>query len=195
MARNFSPSLAVDRILLPEADLFGQHWTAKDFIDWLARQSRKKREAFVRNVLDHYGLTSSEFYFVIQVMVIMLLVKYGYTDDDVFQNCVVKILDVVRHFDSTKGKLTSFIHCIVKDRVALARYHDRREHFVLVSLPESFLNEEGDLSSSSPDDIASLIDFSSQMRLYRSREDLCRMLSGDTVYRRVWNWRTTAGQL
>ena len=196
MAKNFSPSLAIGRILLPEVDLFGQHWTAKDFIVWLAKQSRKKKEVFVRDVLDHYGLTSSEFYFVIQVMVIMLLVKYGCTDDDVFQNCIVKILDVVRHFDFAKGKLTSFIHCIVKDRITLARYHNRRGHSILVPLSESFLDdEEEDSPGSSSDDITSLIDFASQMRLHRSQEDLCRILSNDTIYRRVWNWRTAASQL
>jgi len=196
MVKNFSPNLAIDRILLPEVDLFGQHWTAKDFIAWLARQSRKKKEAFIRDVLDHYGLTSSEFYFVIQVMVIMLLVKYGCTDDDVFQNCIVKILDVVKHFDFTRGKLTSFIHCIVKDRITLARYHDRRSYSILVPLSEPFLDdEEEDSSSSFPDNITSLVDFASQMKLHRSQEDLCRILGGDTIYRRVWSWKTAAGQL
>jgi hypothetical protein len=191
------PSLSIGRILLPEIDLFGQHWTARDFVVWLAKQSRKKKEMFIRDVLDRYGLTSSEFYFVMQVMVVILLVRYGYADDDVFQSCIMKILELVQYFDPAKGKLLSFIHCIVRDQVTLARYHSRKARFQL-AFGSCFFSDSNESDDNSllfeSDGISDLVDFALRMRLNKSREDLCRILSEDTVYRRVWNWMTAAGR-
>lgn len=184
-------NLLSKRVLIGEIDLFGRHFVAKDFLRWLSRQSRKKQEKFVRGVLDYYGLNSSEFYFVIQVLVVVLLARYNCFDEDTYQNCMVKVFDVVRHFDPSKGGIVSFIHCIVRDRVTLYR-HYRKKHNRTVSLEsvDAFADDADEcVSFTSFNSTDDLVDFSSVLRLNRDVCDLGRMIDSDTIYRRVWSWR------
>lgn len=111
-------------LLIKECEVFGRVWTLEEWLRYVDGLSFDEREEVIKKVLDEYGSSSVQFYFVVQMLVISVLNRVRYQQEDSFSEVLMYVLDKVRYFNEDKGKLISFIYSLVMYKVVQRKYHD-----------------------------------------------------------------------
>jgi hypothetical protein len=175
---------AVGRFFLKRCKVFGEELDVTSFVLKFNMMTGKEKERYIISVIECYGVTSEEFYFVLQVFVLYVMLKHGVDfDEDVFHDAFVSVFEKVKYWDGGKGSLLSFLYSLIRDRISYRKYLDARGVAREVSLFDC------DQESLSFVDVPEVLDYGSDV-LKLGRRVLGVVASGcDSVYRRVFLWR------
>ena len=82
------------------------------------------------SVLEKYGESSEQFYFVVQDFVFYIMMKHGlFWDEDTFQEAFLSVFEKVKYWDREKGNLLSFMYSLIRDKVSQKKYWLSAEGF------------------------------------------------------------------
>jgi DNA-directed RNA polymerase specialized sigma24 family protein len=144
----------------------------------------KEKERYIISVMERYGISSKELYFVLQVFVLYVMLKHGVNfDEDIFQDAFVSVFEKVKYWDIKKGSLLSFLYSLIRDRVSYRKYLDARDVAREVSLLDC------DQESLSFVVVPEILDYGSEMSRLRKSVLEEVLQGGDSVYRRAFLWR------
>jgi len=180
----------VRRFFLKKCRVFGKEFDIASFVLEFKRMKGREKEEYILSVIEHYGVTSEEFYFVLQTFVLYVMIKHGIDfDEDVFQDAFVSVLEKVRYWEEGKGSLMSFLYSLIRDRVSYGKYLSARGSVREVSLVEC---DPASLSVEA--EVPGMPSYGKDAS--RLRKSVLREVEGgeDSIYRRAFLWRT-AGEM
>ena len=172
------------RFFLKKCTIFGKEFDIASFVVEFKKMKGREKEEYILSVIERYGVMSDEFYFVLQVFVLYVMLKHRVDfDEDVFQDAFVSVLEKVRYWEEGKGSLMSFLYSLIRDRVSYRKYMDVREHMREISLLEC---DPASLSVEA--EVPEISDYG--MSALRLRKGILREVEGgdDSVYRRAFLW-------
>lgn len=107
--------------MIKEIELYGQKCTIDEFLLLLKTMPAEQKENLIYSIFVNCGPFSKEFIFVIQGLCLWCIRRYTKgtfeVDEDLFYDSILKVLEEITRFDVTKGKLTSFVHTLVRGEV------------------------------------------------------------------------------
>jgi hypothetical protein len=174
----------VSRFFLKRCEVFGEELDVTSFVLKFNMMAGKEKERYIISIIERYGVTSEEFYFVLQVFVLYVMLKHGIDfDEDVFHDAFVSVFEKVKYWDGGKGSLLSFLYSLIRDRVSYRKYLDARDVAREVSLLDC------DQESLSFVAVPEILDYGSDVSKLGRR--VLGVIAGgsDSVYRRAFLWR------
>jgi hypothetical protein len=190
-------SKCVEKFLLQKCSIFGKVEDVNSFLDSFKRLGASEKEQYVLRVWNEYGIESEQFYFVLQVFIIFVMLRHGlYWDEEAFQNAFLSVYEKLRFWDKEKGNLLSFIYSLVRDRVSQIKYWKAASEVRYEEAPQDCVltvSEEAELCSCIvSDEVADRIlmeEVSNRIMGGLRSEVLRSILEGeDSIYRRVVMW-------
>ena len=193
----------IERFILPRCQLFGEEKDIVSFLLWFKGLSSKQKEEYLLSVIVEYGVGSEQFYFVMQGFVFYVMMKHGvYWDEDVFQDAFLSVMEKVKYWDRSKGKLLSFLYSLIRDKVSQKKYWDTVKYYRSKEFDENTVYNQSndaeeeenskDRNESSEVDLLQgiLLEEVSNRVLHGVRSEVLESIrSGiDSVYRRVVLW-------
>ena len=178
------------RFFLKKCNIFGKEFDIASFVLEFKRMKVREKEEYILSVIERYGVMSEEFYFVLQVFVLYVMLKHGVDfDEDIFNDAFVAVFEKVKYWEESKGSLLSFLYSLVRDRVSYRKYVDARESVREVSLVEC---DPASLSIAA--EVPEVPGYGVGASRLRKRV-LMEVEGGeDSVYRRAFLWRK-AGEM
>ena len=172
------------RFFLKKCNIFGREFDIASFVLEFKKMKGKEKEEYILSVIERYGVMSEEFYFVLQVFVLYVMMKHGVDfDEDIFQDAFVAVFEKVKYWEEGKGSLMSFLYSMIRDRVSYGKYLSARGSVREVSLVEC---DPASLSVEA--EVPEIPDYG--MSASRLRKGILREVEGgeDSVYRRAFLW-------
>jgi hypothetical protein len=189
--------ICADKFLLQKCSIFGKVEDVYSFLDSFKRLSASEKEQYVLRVWNEYGVESEQFYFVLQVFVLFVILRHGLCwDEEAFQNAFLSVYEKLRFWDEEKGNLLSFIYSLVRNGVSQikhwkaafeVRWEGALQDGILTSLKKAELY--GCIASDEVADRILMEEVSSRV-MNGLRSEVQRIILGgeDSVYRRVVMW-------
>jgi hypothetical protein len=174
----------VDKFFLKKCKIFDEELEITSFVLKFNMMTGKEKERYIISIIERYGVTSEEFYFVLQVFVLYVMLKHGIDfDEDVFHDAFVSVFEKVKYWDGKKGSLLSFLYSLVRDRVSYRKYLDARD----VAREVSLLDCDQEYLSFVM--VPEVLDYGSDVSKLGRR--VLEVIAGgsDSVYRRAFLWR------
>lgn len=190
-------------LLIRECEVFGRVWTLEEWLRYVDGLSFDEREEVIKKVLDEYGSSSVQFYFVVQMLVISVLNRVRYQQEDSFSEVLMYVLDKVRYFNEDKGKLISFIYSLVMYKAVQRKYHDGKvgtRLFYVRDVVDRFevevsdgdevdwLQVEVDCVDGVEDEVVERMLVESVLGVVRDEVKEVVVRGVDSIYRRVYVW-------
>ena len=115
----------VEKFVLWKCKLFGEEKDIVSFLFWFKGLGKVEKEEYLLSVMREYGVSSEQFYFVVQGFVFYVMMRHGvYWDEDVFQDAVLSVMEKVKYWDRGRGNLLSFLYSLIRDKVSQKKYWD-----------------------------------------------------------------------
>jgi len=200
----------IERFILPRCYLFGEEKDIVSFLLWFKELSSTQKEEYLLSVMAEYGVGSEQFYFVVQGFVFYVMMRHGmYWDEDVFQDAFLSVMEKVKYWDRSKGKLLSFLYSLIRDKVSQKKYWDTVKYYRSKEFDEKIAyyqfddveeEEEGkDCSEAEEFDLLQgmLLEEVSNRVLHGVRSEVLESIRNgvDSVYRRVVLWHAMRDSL
>jgi len=113
----------VEKFVLWKCQLFDEEKDIVSFLFWFKGLSTAQKEEYLLSVIREYGISSKQFYFVVQGFIFYVMMRHGvYWDEDVFQDAVLSVMEKVKYWDRGRGNLLSFLYSLIRDKVSQKKY-------------------------------------------------------------------------
>jgi hypothetical protein len=120
----------IEQFVLWKCRLFNEEKDIVSFLFWFKGLSTAEKEDYLLSVMREYGISSDQFYFVVQGFIFYVMMRHGlYWDEDVFQDAVLSVMEKVKYWDKSRGNLLSFLYSLIRDKVSQKKYWDTVKSF------------------------------------------------------------------
>jgi hypothetical protein len=200
----------VEKFVLWKCRLFDEEKDIVSFLFWFKGLSTVQKEEYLLSVIREYGVSSKQFYFVVQGFIFYVMMRHGVNwDEDVFQDAFLSVMEKVKYWDKSRGNLLSFFYSLIRDKVSQKKYWDIVKCFRDKEFDEKIgyfqrddnvEEEERERSSQAVEvDLLSdiLVEEVSNEVLHGTRPEVLESIrrGEDSVYRRVVLWYVMSNSL
>lgn len=106
----------LDKYIIKRCDLFGEIVYFRNRIDIKN----------LKRVLETYGANSKQFYFMVQGFVLWGMTRYLREEvidkEEVFQQCMYKVIEAMQEYDKEKGNIANFLHAVIRNEISKYNY-------------------------------------------------------------------------